>query len=91
MLLVPALLLIGLVTAWTYVYAGVPAWPRGLPWGDILAMAETFAAAAEAALLVFLTRRACPWRRAILLSLAMNAASFLAGLALNYLLPQLFF
>jgi hypothetical protein len=88
---VPVLLVAGIGTAYVYGYGGPALQPHGMPWGAILAMAEVFAAAVEAALLVFFTRQACPWRRAILLSLAVNAASFLAGLAFNYFLPQLFF
>ncbi len=62
----------------------------GLPWGTLVFMSEVFAVVVEAALLVFFTRRALAWRRAGLLSLAMNAASFLAGLALGHFFPTMF-
>jgi hypothetical protein len=73
---VPLASLLTLPLVW-FVFPRLPA-----PAGSIIIAAEVCAVGAEAILLYALARRKVPWRHAAALSLAMNAVSFAAGLAL---------
>jgi hypothetical protein len=58
----------------------------GLPGSWLLLASEIFAVLFEAGFLYFLSRKALPLRHAFLLSLLMNLASYLAGLAIVQIL-----
>ncbi len=67
-------------------YSSTPPLADGLPYGVTLTLSELFAFGFETLLIYLASRRTLNIGQAALLSLLMNAASFLAGLLLQWLL-----
>ncbi|MFP4438965.1 MAG: hypothetical protein ACLFVO_17130 [Chloroflexaceae bacterium] len=88
LLSVPLLLLcIGPIVVLNFTsYSPTPPLADGLPYGVTLTLSELFAFGFETLLIYLVSRRRLNIGQAALLSLLMNAASFLAGLLLQWLL-----
>jgi len=87
LLSIPLMLCLGMIVMVNFTsYSPTPPLADGLPYGVTLTLSELFAFGFEALLIYLVSRRTLNIGQAALLSFLMNAAGFLAGLLLQWLL-----